>query len=141
MRSGEIVENTTLPTGGERLTSTAPLLVVVILLIGVLCGIVVYGMHTVRECINSQQQEQIVCTTNEQEVKVHDKGAQDSHVRKVEAQACSVSKDNYAVFQDEDGNSWEAWGRIEEGTSVILWITDNHTAAVEDDVIISIWYK
>lgn len=43
------------------------------------------------------------------------------------------------VVEDEQGNLWNITEDYEEHEFLLLWVADNHTDTVEDDVVVKVW--
>ena len=120
----------------RRIEEVATLLVTMMtLLTVVVCAVVCDQSSRTRECIKSTQVEQ---TFDTQALETWCKGEDMGTVRMVGAWLYEVH-DGYVTLEDEQGNLWDVDTIVAEDTFLLLWIADNNTADITDDMIVKVW--
>lgn len=118
----------------------ALLLVMMALLTLVLYATVRQEASATREAINdSTKEEALEQMFDTQQLETWCKGEDLGTIRMVGAWVYSTNEDGTTTLEDEQGNLWGVDGTVQDNAFLLLWLADNHTAEVEDDVIIKVW--
>lgn len=115
------------------------LLIMMALLTAIITAAVRHEGKLTREAINSNHMavEQLFDT---QALETWCKGEDLGQIRMVGAWVYSTD-DNTALLEDEQGNIWAIDDTVQDDAFLLIWLADNHTAKVEDDIIIKVWYE
>lgn len=115
------------------------LLVMMALLTLVLYVTVRHEASVTREAISNNQQEALEQMFDTQLLETWCKGEDLGQIRMVGAWVYSVNADGTTTLEDEQGYLWAVDGPVKDNAFLLLWLADNHTAEVEDDVIVKVW--
>lgn len=115
------------------------LLVMMALLTLVLYVTVRHEASMTREAISNNQQEALEQMFDTHFLETWCKGEDLGQIRMVGAWVYSTNADGTTTLEDEQGYLWAVDGPVQDNAFLLLWLADNNTAEVEDDVIVKVW--